>query len=189
MRKIGSADGATLTAGQRVNEAALAFNLLAIESTWRPMVAAAFPYRSRDWVAWCDKYLRELEHFEKTAPDFQIERSLRQAGSDLRRIRDAFATSAKAPMPAVKQGGCYVATSVYGDYEAPQVLVLRRWRDSTLTTSPLGRALVQAYYATSPSLVRVVGSREWFRVPVRSLLDRLVSRLERRQHLDGLHKH
>lgn len=33
------------------------------------------------------------------------------------------------------RSGCYVATAVYGNYECPQVWVLRRWRDTTLTST------------------------------------------------------
>lgn len=76
-----------------------------------------------------------------------------------------------------KTGGCYVATAVYGSYEAPQVRVLRRWRDEALSTSSAGRWFIRFYYATSPGLVRLVGTREWFIAPSRFLLDALVKRL------------
>lgn len=78
-----------------------------------------------------------------------------------------------------KQGGCYVATAVYGSYDAPEVLVLRRWRDTKLKASALGRQFIRVYYATSPHLVRMLGSQKWFVAPSRAGLDRFVSRLKR----------
>ncbi|WP_143187168.1 CFI-box-CTERM domain-containing protein [Microbacterium sp. AR7-10] len=78
-----------------------------------------------------------------------------------------------------KQGGCYVATAIYGSYDAPEVLVLRRWRDDKLRASALGRQFIRFYYATSPKLVKTLGSQKWFVAPSRVGLDRLVARLER----------
>lgn len=79
-----------------------------------------------------------------------------------------------------KTGGCYVATAVYGSYEAPEVMVLRRWRDEFLAYSALGRQFIRIYYATSPALVEAFGGRQWFVVPSRAMLDRVVRNLERR---------
>ncbi|WP_430869152.1 CFI-box-CTERM domain-containing protein [Demequina aurantiaca] len=74
--------------------------------------------------------------------------------------------------------GCYIATSVYGDYDAPQVRVLRLWRDRDLNRSLLGRGFVRVYYAVSPSLVRTIGGRRWFSMPSRWVLDQLVRKLD-----------
>lgn len=75
--------------------------------------------------------------------------------------------------------GCFVATAVYGSYDCPEVWVLRRWRDATLLRTRSGRAVVRSYYATSPVLVRVVGSKWWFTSPARRALDMLVRSLMR----------
>lgn len=61
------------------------------------------------------------------------------------------ASQAKAQQ---SNGGCYIATAVYGSYDAPQVRTLRRFRDESLATSAPGRAFVRLYYAVSPSLAR-----------------------------------
>lgn len=52
------------------------------------------------------------------------------------------------------QGGCYIATAVYGSYEAPEVLTLRTFRDETLALTKSGRAFIRTYYAVSPSLAK-----------------------------------
>lgn len=49
--------------------------------------------------------------------------------------------------------GCYVATMVYGSYDAPNVLVLRRFRDRFLLRFSAGRAFVCWYYRNSPGFV------------------------------------
>lgn len=76
-------------------------------------------------------------------------------------------------------GGCYVATSVYGSYDCPEVWVLRRFRDQSLSRSGLGRLAIAAYYVTSPTLVRLCRRRLWFTAAIRSLLNVLVRRLHR----------
>jgi hypothetical protein len=58
--------------------------------------------------------------------------------------------------------GCYVATLAYGDYDAPQVLVLREFRDRFLKKSSAGRAFISWYYAHSPAFVERYRSQLWF---------------------------
>jgi len=49
-----------------------------------------------------------------------------------------------------KQGGCFIATAVYGSYYAPEVLVLRQFRDKVLSKFFWGRVFIKLYYAISP---------------------------------------
>ncbi|MCI9157379.1 MAG: hypothetical protein HFF55_00065 [Lawsonibacter sp.] len=89
------------------------------------------------------------------------------------------------PVSSRKKSGCYVATAVYGSYDCPQVWVLRRFRDSRLAPSPLGRAFIRLYYAVSPALVRWFGGTAWFRRLWRGPLDRLVQALRAQGVPDG----
>ena len=73
--------------------------------------------------------------------------------------------------------GCYVATSVYGSYNCPQVWTLRRFRDNTLDETWYGRAFIKTYYAISPTLVRWFGETSWFKEFWRKPLDKLVASL------------
>ena len=52
--------------------------------------------------------------------------------------------------------GCYIATMVYGDYEHPQVLVLREFRDNFLAKFLLGRLFIRFYYKYSPGWVKAL---------------------------------
>lgn len=76
------------------------------------------------------------------------------------------------------QGGCYVATCVYGSYDCPQVWTLRRYRDRTLASTWYGNAFIKLYYATSPTLVRLFGAKTWFCSFFKRILDPFVSKLQ-----------
>lgn len=75
-------------------------------------------------------------------------------------------------------GGCYVATCVYGSYDCPQVWTLRRYRDDTLAATWYGRAFIHTYYAISPTIVKWFGETQWFQDLWKSQLDKMVSKLQ-----------
>src|SRR5690606_41461624 len=52
-----------------------------------------------------------------------------------RQIRSATSTSSSSG-----SSGCYIATMAYGDYDHPQVMELRKFRDEFLNKSALGRS-------------------------------------------------
>jgi hypothetical protein len=78
------------------------------------------------------------------------------------------------PEPIQKSGGCYIATSVYGSYDCPQVWTLRRYRDTTLASTIFGRAFIRTYYAISPTLVNLFGQTKWFSCFWKGVLDLFV---------------
>jgi len=49
--------------------------------------------------------------------------------------------------------GCYIATHVYGDYNSPEVIKLRLFRDKVLSKSRIGNYIISRYYVASPKLV------------------------------------
>jgi DNA polymerase-3 subunit epsilon len=59
----------------------------------------------------------------------------------------------KLKVQSEPQSGCYIATMAYGNYDHPQVIILRRFRDNYLLTSKAGRFFVAFYYWLSPKLV------------------------------------
>lgn len=61
------------------------------------------------------------------------------------------------------KSGCFIATAVFGDYDAPEVIVLRAFRDESLSETRLGRSFIQAYYAVSPSIAAVIEKSELLR--------------------------
>ncbi len=76
-----------------------------------------------------------------------------------------------------QKSGCYIATMVYGDYDAPQVLVLRRFRDDVLSQVGPGRFLIKIYYRLSPGFVNRFGRFRFVHRSIRCVLDRVVRRL------------
>jgi len=78
-------------------------------------------------------------------------------------------------------GCCYIATAVYGSYDAPEVMVLRRFRDMTLAKSAPGRTFIKLYYRFSPPIAERLKSAGRINALVKSALDRLVKRLSNKQ--------
>ena len=79
--------------------------------------------------------------------------------------------------PEIKISGCYIATSVYGSYDCPQVWTLRRFRDNTLEKRLFGKCFIKVYYAISPSLVEKFGKNYCFNNFWRYVLDVMVKKL------------
>lgn len=82
--------------------------------------------------------------------------------------------------PTGTNGGCYVATAVYGSYDCPQVWTLRRYRDFSLAKTSIGRAFIHFYYAASPLFVKWFGKTKWFNRVFRKFLDRFVILLSKK---------
>ena len=100
------------------------------------------------------------------------------------RVYNTLLKRAKESNPCVeegrpqKEGGCYVATCVYGSYDCPEVWTLRRFRDNTLGSTWYGRAFIKLYYAISPTLVKWFGKTKWFKKMWKGTLDRMVKNLQ-----------
>lgn len=75
-------------------------------------------------------------------------------------------------------GGCYIATMVYSDYNAPEVMVFRRFRDQVLKKSIIGRVFIRVYYATSPYFVKIFENSRIVNSSVKWVLDKVLLRLE-----------
>ncbi|QTL34000.1 cold-shock protein [Pseudoalteromonas viridis] len=70
--------------------------------------------------------------------------------------------------------GCFIATSVYGDFDAPEVLFYRHYRDNVLKTNFLGRVLIKLYYQVSPSIVVLLEKSPRISHMVKKQLDKAV---------------
>lgn len=82
------------------------------------------------------------------------------------------------PVALENPGGCYIATMVYGDYDHPQVMHLRKFRDNILLNSALGHILVKIYYFVSPYLVTVLKERKSINLIIKRILDRLIEKFK-----------
>jgi hypothetical protein len=73
--------------------------------------------------------------------------------------------------------GCFIATAVYGSYEAPSVTVLRRFRDERLRTNAMGRMFIRVYYSGSPRMAIWLRGQPAIASLVRRTLDCVVKKL------------
>jgi|GEM_PF-1748383 len=78
---------------------------------------------------------------------------------------------------AKKRSACYIATAVYGSYDAPEVLCLRRFRDEVLSTSYLGRLFIALYYRFSPAIAERLKRTTRINIVVRKILNKIVTML------------
>lgn len=91
--------------------------------------------------------------------------------------------NSKTPPPSPQNppsggGGCFIATAAYGSDMAPQVQVLRDFRDRALLTNAPGRAFVSFYYRHSPALADAIRPHDSVRAVVRAALGPVVWSVE-----------
>jgi len=55
-----------------------------------------------------------------------------------------------------KKGPCFIATSIYGSPDAPDVLLLKDYRDLYLSKKILGKWMIKKYYKFSPYLADIL---------------------------------
>lgn len=79
------------------------------------------------------------------------------------------------PYPILPDDHCFIATAAYGYYSAPQVRVLRDFRDLYLLTNTPGRAFVRWYYRHSPPAARYISTHSGWKAVVRAALLPLVA--------------
>ena len=72
---------------------------------------------------------------------------------------------------------CFIATAAYGSVMAPDVSMLRRFRDLELKNSVLGQLVISSYYTFGPAVSGVVGESEPMRQAVRAILAPIVARV------------
>ena len=68
------------------------------------------------------------------------------------------------------KSGCFIATACYGDYVAPEVMVLRQFRDKILLTNFIGESFVRFYYAVSPPIANFIVRRTRLRKIIKLLI-------------------
>lgn len=82
--------------------------------------------------------------------------------------------SSKTASNTSSSGGCYIATMCYGNYDHPQVMVLRDFRDSVLLQHSWGQAFVRFYYRNSPGWVEHLKNKRLINKIIRTILDKFI---------------
>lgn len=75
--------------------------------------------------------------------------------------------------------GCYVATMAYGNYDHPQVMELRKFRDEFLRKTLFGRYFIRIYYKYSPLLVEKLKDKPKINELIRRFLDQLIKSIRK----------
>lgn len=78
-----------------------------------------------------------------------------------------------------QKSGCFIATAVYGDFEAPQVRTLRAFRNNYMEKTTLGRLFIRIYYRISPPIASHINRHSVQCIFVRKVLDAVVKIIEK----------
>ena len=76
--------------------------------------------------------------------------------------------------------GCYIATAVYKDYNAPEVKILRNYRDSVLINTYIGRLFIKLYYLLSPPAANWLKNKSKLNNLIKKILDKIIGNIKRR---------
>jgi len=74
---------------------------------------------------------------------------------------------------------CFIATAVYGSEVAPQVLTLKAFRNSYMSSNAIGRFLISFYYFVSPHLAEIIEKQSVLRLLLKPYLDAISSFVSR----------
>lgn len=71
------------------------------------------------------------------------------------------------------EDGCFIATAVYEDRLAPEVIALRRFRDEQLSHSTYGQYLVSIYYKVAPHIAQQLKHHPRIRASLKPVLNHI----------------
>jgi hypothetical protein len=75
---------------------------------------------------------------------------------------------------ALSDSKCFIATAAFGSSMAPDVMVLRQFRDRYLKTNALGQMFVDAYYSVSPPIANFIAQHDTLRTATRAVLSPII---------------
>ena len=123
------------------------------------------------------KFITIGEILSKVKPIFDMVGQLDMSRST-RSKYDELCTKIKPRQTTSSNSGCYIATMVYGSYNAPEVMVLRKFRDKVLLQDWIGQWVLRIYYKYSPFLVAKTKHLKTIHVVFKSILDPFVNYLK-----------
>lgn len=121
----------------------------------------------------CIEYANRTQNYKKVLP---IVRKIGRLdmSSELRTHYSTNRNILERNLSAQGGGGCYIATMVYKDKMAPEVLTFKKFRDRVLRKSFPGRIFIKLYYFFSPGFVKLFKNNKKINTNIRKLLDRLL---------------
>ena len=128
-----------------------------------------------------DRYIKAFCHLRNENRTFKISRIIEIDGVSTNNSVSSYTSSSSNGYG--KKEGCYIATMAYGNYNHPQVMILREYRDHVLSSSIIGRHFIRLYYYISPRLVFILQGHNSTNHYIRLLLDRLIRIIKKRYSL------
>lgn len=151
------------------------------------------PYEFAAWINqnrgefWLDTEMPDIDPWVYRNPEGtdadrfpHLSDALANLSASARTATESAGLSPQGTGPAKQGSGCYIATAVYGSHDATPVITLRNYRDRTLAQSAVGRAFISFYYVASPPVAQRLEEANLLNRAVRSVLDRIVTKLEER---------
>ena len=77
----------------------------------------------------------------------------------------------------VREKRCYVATVVYKDSNAPEVMKLRQWRDDVLCNNVFGKLIIEIYYFSGKYFANWINKFPFLKRIIKYFLDLFISKL------------
>lgn len=78
------------------------------------------------------------------------------------------------------KSGCYIATVCYESEFAPEVLMLKKYRDNVLSKTSLGKIFIKWYYFISPSIAKKMQNHKYLNSIIRrNILDKIVDKISK----------
>lgn len=116
----------------------------------------------KDATIWCDFDLMSIKKIS-TQKEWEKEKSEKEKINHTQSKNDGF---------------CFIATACYGNYNSPEVIVLRDYRDNILLKTKFGRIIVKVYYFLSPPFAKLLFKSESLKKFVRlNILSPIISRI------------
>ena len=73
-----------------------------------------------------------------------------------------------------KHSGCFIATEIYKDFDSPEVLSFRKFRESYLKKKKWGKLFIKYYYLASPYIVKTIRKNFMIRKVIKIGLDTIL---------------
>jgi hypothetical protein len=95
--------------------------------------------------------------------------------------RDCYIEMTETPEPIKsKFYYCYIATVAFDSPEAPEVILLKNYRDQILLKNPFGRIFVDLYYLLSPPLSKIISKSDTLKNIVKiCLLNPIIRKIQK----------
>lgn len=123
--------------------------------------------------------LKELPHDSQgQARRYDVKIDLTQTGKAMDEVNSALRALNETQKA---QKGCFIVTAAYGTILAPELYVLRAFRDNFMELTYVGRVIAQAYYGISPKIAYLIWKHDSLKWVVRaftSLIIRLVRKFK-----------